>query len=249
MIFYYPLCHLHWQILQNQYFSTTIFKTAAMTMTFWQTFTQGVAISGGLIVAIGAQNAFVLKQGLLKNHIFWVALTCFLCDFVLMSAGVLGFGSLISQSAQATMALSLIGALFLAVYGARALMSAWRGGSLLSTDNQSCHQNQKVNNSRLAIIATTLALTLLNPHVYLDTVVILGGVAASLDFEQKLVFLAGALVVSAAWFFGLGFGARLLTPLFAKAITWRILDALIALVMWSIAISLLIFAHSLWASL
>lgn len=207
-----------------------------------QAFIQGLFVSGGLIIAIGAQNAFVLKQGLLKNHIFWVALTCFLCDFVLMSFGVLGFGSLISQSPMATIALAVVGALFLAVYGFRAMRSAILGGSSLSLDST----EQKT--TLFATIGTTLALTLLNPHVYLDTVVIIGGVAGTLGLDQKIAFLAGSLLVSAAWFFGLGYGARLLTPWFKKAITWQILDAIIALVMWGIAISLGLYAYELYTA-
>lgn len=205
-----------------------------------QAFIQGLFVSGGLIIAIGAQNAFVLKQGLMKNHIFWVALTCFLCDFVLMSFGVLGFGSLISQSPMATIALAVVGALFLAVYGLRAMRSAIAGGTSLTLDNDS------KQSTLLATIGTTLALTLLNPHVYLDTVVIIGGVAGTLGFEQKIAFLVGSLLVSATWFFGLGYGARLLIPLFKKAITWQILDAIIALVMWAIAISLGVYAYELY---
>lgn len=207
-----------------------------------QAFIQGLFVSGGLIIAIGAQNAFVLKQGLMKNHIFWVALTCFLCDFVLMSFGVLGFGSLISQSPMATIALAVVGALFLAVYGLRAMRSAIAGGTSLTLDNDS------KQSTLLATIGTTLALTLLNPHVYLDTVVIIGGVAGTLGFEQKIAFLVGSLLVSAAWFFGLGYGARLLIPLFKKAITWQILDAIIALVMWAIAISLGVYAYELYVA-
>lgn len=207
-----------------------------------QAFIQGLFVSGGLIIAIGAQNAFVLKQGLMKNHIFWVALTCFLCDFVLMSFGVLGFGSLISQSPMATIALAVVGALFLAVYGLRAMRSAIAGGTSLTLDNDS------KQSTLLATIGTTLALTLLNPHVYLDTVVIIGGVAGTLSFEQKIAFLVGSLLVSAAWFFGLGYGARLLIPLFKKAITWQILDAIIALVMWAIAISLGVYAYELYVA-
>ncbi len=160
-----------------------------------QAFIQGLFVSGGLIIAIGAQNAFVLKQGLMKNHVFWVALTCFLCDFVLMSFGVLGFGSLISQSPMATIALAVVGALFLAVYGLRAMRSAIAGGTSLTLDNDS------KQSTLLATIGTTLALTLLNPHVYLDTVVIIGGVAGTLSFEQKIAFLVGSLLVSATWFF------------------------------------------------
>lgn len=206
---------------------------------FTQTLVQGFLVSGGLIVAIGAQNAYVLKQGLLKNHIFWVALVCFLCDFTLLSFGVLGFGTLISQSPLATMGLAVLGAVFLFVYGLRSLQSAIKGESALNLDPQ----NQRQNLSKT--IGTTLALTLLNPHVYIDTVVIIGGVASTLTLDQKYIFLLGAVMASALWFFGLGFGARLLIPLFKKPITWRILDSVIALVMWAIAISLLSYAYSL----
>ena len=201
---------------------------------------QGFLVSGGLIVAIGAQNAYVLKQGLLKNHVFWVVLTCFLCDFILISIGVLGMGSLIAQSVMATIALALVGALFLTVYGFRALMSAFRGNSALSID-----ASPKAT-TLVSTIGTTLALTLLNPHVYLDTVVIIGGVASTLSPDGRWLFLAGALLASASWFFGLGYGARLLIPLFKKPITWRILDALIALIMWLIAVNLAIYAHRLY---
>lgn len=202
---------------------------------------QGFLVSGGLIVAIGAQNAYVLKQGLLKNHVFWVVLTCFLCDFVLISIGVLGMGSLISQSPMATIALALVGALFLMVYGCRAMISALHGGGTLSVD-----ASPKAT-TLAATISTTLALTLLNPHVYLDTVVIIGGVASTLSQDERWVFLIGALLASASWFFGLGYGARLLIPLFKKPITWRILDALIAVVMWLIAANLAIYAYRLYA--
>ncbi|MFB6349122.1 LysE/ArgO family amino acid transporter [Moraxella sp. ZJ142] len=209
---------------------------------FSPAFIQGLLVSGGLIVAIGAQNAYVLKQGLLKNHIFWVALTCFLCDFVLISFGVLGFGSLISQSPMATIVLAIVGALFLFVYGLRALRSAISGSSGLAID--SSQQQATI----AATIGTTLALTLLNPHVYLDTVVIIGGVAGTLTPEQKLAFLAGSLTASALWFFGLGYGARLLIPLFNKPVTWRVLDGIIALVMWAIALSLAMYAYQLYLS-
>lgn len=193
---------------------------------------QGFFVSFGLIVAIGAQNAFVLKQGLLRQHVFWVCLICFLCDFILMSMGVLGFGSLISQSPIATLMLSLMGAAFLFWYGFRAFKSAHQGTSALALDSQ--HQTHTLGKT----IATTLALTLLNPHVYLDTVVLVGSIASPLSLSEKYYFLIGAVLASATWFFGLGYGARLLTPLFKKPTTWRVLDTLIGIVMWAIAFSL-----------
>ena len=195
---------------------------------------QGFLVSGGLIIAIGAQNAFVLKQGLLKRHTFWISFTCFLCDFILISLGVLGLGHLISQSPMASVALAFVGALFLLVYGARAFKSAYMGNSTLHIEPQA-----EDSGSAIKAVFATLAMTLLNPHVYLDTVVIIGGVAGTLALSEKWLFLLGAVFASALWFFGLGYGARLLIPLFKRPITWRILDSLIGIVMWLISFSLI----------
>lgn len=198
-----------------------------------ETVLKGAMIATGLIVAIGAQNAFVLKQGLARHHIFWVALICFLCDAVLMSAGVLGLGTLINTSTTATCSLALLGAVFLFWYGVKAFRSAYQATSYLEAASNA-------NTASLAaVITTTLAMTLLNPHVYLDTVVILGSVAGTLPLQDKYWFLLGAVSVSGIWFFGLGYGARLLLPLFQKPRTWQILDILIGIIMWTIAWGLL----------
>lgn len=194
---------------------------------------KGALISGSLIMAIGGQNAFVLKQGLLKRHIFWVSLTCFVCDFALMSIGVFGLGSIISTNLYASSILAIIGALFLIWYGLRAFLSAVRASSFL--DAQSTKEQMGTISS---VVSATLAITLLNPHVYLDTVVVVGGIAGTLSFDQKIFFLIGALFASGVWFFALGYGARLLLPLFRKAKTWQILDFMIAIVMWWIAYEL-----------
>ncbi|OQX03328.1 MAG: hypothetical protein BWK73_39905 [Thiothrix lacustris] len=194
-----------------------------------ETVFKGAMIATGLIVAIGAQNAFVLKQGLARHHIFWVALICFLCDAVLMSAGVLGLGTLINASTMATCSLALLGAAFLFWYGFKAFRSAYQATSYLEAASNA-------NTASLAaVITTTLAMTLLNPHVYLDTVVILGSVAGTLPLQDKYWFLLGVVSVSGIWFFGLGYGARLLSPLFQKPQTWQILDILIGIIMWTIA--------------
>ena len=198
---------------------------------------KGVLISGGLIVAIGGQNAFVLKQGLLNRHIFWVALTCFLCDMTLMSMGVFGLGSIISFSPYASALLAIIGALFLSWYGLRAFLSAVRASSFLDTVNA-----QTPVGPISAAVSATLAITMLNPHVYLDTVIVLGGIAGTLSIDQKVHFLIGAVLASGAWFFALGYGARLLLPLFRKPRTWQILDIVIAAVMWWVAYELAKFA-------
>ena len=200
---------------------------------------QGFLVSGGLIVAIGAQNAFVLKQGLRCWQVLPIVLTCFLCDFSLMTLGVFGLGTLIGESRVASVALAFIGALFLAVYGARAFRAAWRGGAVMTDDGA-----EAAGSARQAVLLT-LAITLLNPHVYLDTVVIVGGIAGTLSPAAKVLFLCGAVAASALWFFALGFGARLLLPLFRRPLTWRVLDTVIGVVMWAIAFSLLRYAVAL----
>ncbi len=203
------------------------------------TITQGFFVSFGLIVAIGAQNAFVLKQGLLKQHIFWVCLVCLACDIILMSVGVLGLGSLISQSKTTTLILAIFGAIFLLWYGFCAFRSAYHGNTNLLVNDTSDKTSLKQT------IATTLALTLLNPHVYLDTIVLVGSIASPLSDTQKYYFLIGAFGASAIWFFSLGYGSRLLSVLFAKPSTWRILDTLIGVFMWLIAFGLMNYAINL----
>ncbi|HDR1011477.1 LysE/ArgO family amino acid transporter [Pasteurella multocida] len=202
---------------------------------------QGFFVTAGLIIAIGAQNAFVLKQGLLKQNILAVILTCFFCDIVLISLGVLGLGSLISQSTMATVALAFVGGVFLLIYGLKAFLSAYRGNASL----QLAKADKQPQTTLHAIIATLL-ITLLNPHVYLDTVVIIGGIAGTLAFDEKLFFLVGALLVSALWFFSLGYGARLLSRFFQRPVTWRILDLVIGVIMWAIAISLIHYGITLF---
>lgn len=199
----------------------------------------GFLVSFGLIVAIGAQNAHVLKQGLLKQHIFWVCLVCFLCDAILMSLGVLGLGVLIAENRTATLTLAVVGTLFLLWYGFRSFRSAWQGGANLAVSAET--KERSVGQS----IAVTLALTLLNPHVYLDTLVLVGSIASPLSISQKQLFLVGAIAASASWFFGLGYGARLLIPLFSKPRTWQILDSFIGVIMWAIALGLATYAYEI----
>ncbi|MBR6026227.1 MAG: amino acid transporter [Neisseriaceae bacterium] len=185
-----------------------------------------------MIIAIGAQNVFVLKQGLLKQAVFTVAFICFLCDFLLTSAGVLGIGEIFSISPNAAKILSLCGVIFLSYYGFCALLRAIKPTSLTITQGK--------KSSYWKIVAQTLAVTLLNPHVYLDTMVIVGTVGAKLAATQRWTFLFGCISASFLWFFCLAYGARLLLPLFNRPITWRILDGAIAIIMWAIALSLLL---------
>ena len=196
-------------------------------------FTKGFLVSGGLIMAIGAQNAFVLKQGLLKQHIGSIIVICFLCDVLLMSAGVLGLGYVLERVPSLSKILAVLGATFLLWYGFNSLKSAWRGTSHLAVQDTS---QQK---TRHQLMAMALAITLLNPHVYLDTVVIIGGVGGTLSSVEKPWFLFGSLVASIVWFTSLGYGSRLLTPLFAKPRTWQWLDAGIGIMMWWIALELI----------
>lgn len=199
-----------------------------------QAFVYGLMMMGGLIVAIGAQNTFVLKQGLLRQHVLLVSFTCWLCDMLLSAAGVWGLAAFVARLPWLMPVLSLAGGLFLFAYGVFALQRAWRGGSQLAlTQTQSAPAG-----SWRRVLAVTLALTLLNPHVYLDTVILVGSVAAPLPPTDKVAFYAGAVLMSGLWFFGLGFGARLLLPLFRRPATWRLLDTAIALMMFYLGFKL-----------
>lgn len=195
-----------------------------------QTALKGAAISGGLIMAIGAQNTFVLKQGLLRQHVLWVCLTCALCDAVMITIGVMGLGAILSKSPLLSTALTAGGIAFLLGYALRSFYSAFRSNSAIDANAA-----QKAPPALAATIAATLAISLLNPHVYLDTVVIIGGIAATLSPTHKLSFLAGAIASSFLWFFSLGYGARLLQPLFRQPKAWRMLEFFVGCLMLWIA--------------
>ncbi len=192
----------------------------------------GFSLGFSLILAIGAQNAFVLRQGLMRRHVFAVCLACAVSDAALITLGVAGFGWLVTGMPWLAPVMRWAGAAFLIVYGARAAWSAWTGGGALRA---ATGQGAGLRTTLL----TCLALTWLNPHVYLDTVVLLGSVAAQWQ-GALLPFGAGAVTASFVFFFALGYGARLLTPVFARPGAWRVLDVVIALVMWSIAAGLIL---------
>ncbi len=192
----------------------------------------GFSLGFSLILAIGSQNAFVLRQGLRRQHVGAVVLVCAVSDALLISAGVAGFDNLIAALPWFERAMRLLGGAFLAFYGARALISAWRGGEALESSD-----NAQIG-SLWPVLATCLALTWLNPHVYLDTVVLLGVISG--QYPAPVWFAVGASCASALFFFLLGFGARYLAPVFAKPMSWRILDMVIALVMWVLAIKILL---------
>ncbi|WP_345471982.1 LysE/ArgO family amino acid transporter [Glutamicibacter ectropisis] len=190
-------------------------------------FTTGLS----LIVAIGAQNAFVLRQGIRREHVFVTALVCFLSDAVLIFAGVSGMGILVERVPWLLVAARLGGFLFLATYAVFAFRRAIKPDSLKFSG-----ANQKTG--VLAVILTTLALTWLNPHVYIDTMLLLGSVAVSQGAGAKW-FALGAVVASFIWFFALAYAARFLAPLFAKPKAWQVLDLIIGLLMSFFAILLI----------
>jgi L-lysine exporter family protein LysE/ArgO len=189
----------------------------------------GFALGFSLILAIGAQNAFVLRQGLRREHVLAVVLVCAISDAVLIAAGVSGFGALSEAVPGLERIMRYGGAAFLLVYGARAFWAAWRGGAALEAGEGA--------GSLARAVLTCLALTWLNPHVYLDTVVLLGAVSA--QYADRLAFGLGATSASFVFFFALGYGARLLAPLFRRPESWRVLDVLVGAVMWAIAVGLL----------
>ncbi|MFV0359628.1 LysE/ArgO family amino acid transporter [Tropicimonas sp.] len=192
---------------------------------------QGYLLGFSLILAIGAQNAFVLRQGLRREHVVPVVLACSVSDALLILAGVFAFAALSGVMPALVPLMRWGGAAFLLVYGALALRSAWRGGGTLGAARDEAR-------SLGAVLATCLALTWLNPHVYLDTVALIGSISAGFP-DARPGFAAGAITASFSFFFALGFGARWLTPLFARPGAWRVLDLIIACVMWSIAAGLI----------
>ena len=195
---------------------------------------QGFAIGLSLIVAIGAQNAFVLKQGLKKQAVFWVCFVCALSDSILVVLGITGFATVIQLYPELVGFAKWAGVVFLLWYGLQHAIQAFKS-------NQSLHAGSQNEIQLSKIIMVCLALTWLNPHVYLDTVVLIGSI--STQFEQtKLYFALGVITASWFFFFSLGYGARVLIPVFANPKAWKVLDVVIALIMWSIAISLMMTA-------
>ena len=188
-------------------------------------FLQGLALSLGLIVAIGAQNAFVLRQGLRREHVASVVFFCALSDALLIAAGVLGMAQALGERPMVAHALALAGAVFLAAYGWNALRRALHQNGLLANEEGD-------GLSWSSAMAQAAAFTLLNPHVYLDTVLLVGSIGAQQPADLQVWFVAGASSASLLWFCALGFGARWLAPLFAKPRAWQVLDILIGLTMW-----------------
>ena len=192
---------------------------------------RGFALMASLIVAVGAQNTFVLQQGLRREHVGAVVLFCIAADVALMAAGVAGLGAAVGRVPGLTSALTVGGAGFLAWYASGAVRRAIRP-DVMTTDPAGRALPLR------AALGRAAGFTLLNPHVYFDTVLLMGSVSAALAVEQRPGFLLGASLASTAWFVVLGYGARLLAPLFRKPAAWRLLDGAVALTMAALAVLL-----------
>lgn len=191
---------------------------------FWE----GCATGAGLIIAIGAQNAFVLKQGIMKNHVLVTAFICVAIDAFLIALGVGGFGAVLTTSPLLLMIAKWGGVIFLVGYGVRSIWGAFK------THTLSIDRGREKPNLKSSVLMI-LAFSLLNPHVYLDAVVLLGSIGAQFPEDERPFFALGAIVVSFVWFFSIGYGARFLAPLFAKPLSWKILDVVTGVIMLMLA--------------
>ncbi len=197
------------------------------------TLLKGFGTSGSLIVAIGAQNAFVIRQGMMRRHLLMTALLCSVIDSLLIILGVLGFGQLISAYPLLIVVAKYFAIIFLFFYGVVSLKSSLKPKSLENGKEQELPSVKKT-------IFMLLALSLLNPHVYLDTVILIGSIATQQPPDHQIYFTLGAISASFIWFFAITYGSYLLAPFLSKQSSWRIIDGLVALIMWGIAISLMI---------
>lgn len=203
-----------------------------MNQSSYQPLIYGFGLGASLIIAIGSQNAFVLRQGLRREYVFTVSTICFLCDMVLIALGAGGFGTVVASSPRLLVFALWGGAVFLFCYGIRSFRSAVKPGALMAEGEG------KGREGRTAVVAATLALSLLNPHVYLDTVLLLGSLAGRFAGSGRILFALGAMASSFVWFYGVGYGARVLAPLFRRPVAWRILDILVGCTMWGIGFDL-----------
>ena len=195
-------------------------------------FIAGFSLGLSLILAIGSQNAFLLKQGLRKQHVFLACLICAVSDALLILLGVLGFGAVVNQFPAIEKIARFGGAAFLFTYAFYSFRSAWKNTHMLEPAGASSSTLGKT-------VLVCLALTWLNPHVYLDTVVLLGSVSTQYE-EANQAFALGAMGASFLFFFSLGYGARLLSPFFQQPLAWKVLELFVGFIMLSIAVSLIV---------
>ena len=195
---------------------------------------KGFALSFGLIVAIGPQNALVLRQGLRRRHVLAVTSVCFASDSFLIAVGVAGAGTVFALNPVLERVMTWVGITFITGYGLFSFRAAFKPQAITPADMEAAARTSAGRGLKAAVV-TALAFTYLNPHVYVDTMVLIGGVSAQYPAGDKLAFLVGAVCASAVWFYGLGFGARTLAPLFEKPAAWRVLDVGVGLIMLAIA--------------
>lgn len=189
---------------------------------------KGFTTSGSLLVAIGAQNAFVIRQGLKRKHLLLTAFVCSLLDAMLIGFGAIGFGRYISEYPFFLEITKYFAIIFLIVYGCFAFRAALGKNTLKNIEKPAETSTKK-------LLLSLIALSLLNPHVYLDTVILLGSIASQQPIDEQKIFAMGAISASFAWFFSITFGARFLAPFFQKEYAWKMIDGLIAITMWIIA--------------
>ena len=201
-------------------------------------FLEGIALGASLIIAIGPQNAFVIQQGILRQHVFLAAFVCTLVDVVLIIVGAAGFGTLIAIIPSLKTYFLWGGILFLMGYGTLSLISSFKH----PRDKDSLGKNESgySTKNRKSIIITAAGFSLLNPHVYLDTVILLGGLAAQYEIPERNYFAFGAIMASVVWFYGIGYGATLIAPWFESSRGKRILDLVIAMIMFVLAFVLML---------
>lgn len=198
----------------------------------WKIFFNGLGVGLSLIVAIGMQNAFVLKQALLKKHLFLMAILCSVIDAILIFLGTNGISKFLFTHKLTELIFQIAGIIFLFVYGTKAFLSAKKGQKMDLKDRKELTTKQ--------VITTLLVVTIFNPHTYLDHCVVMGSIAANFKEDVRLSFTLGAILASFIWFFSLCYGAGLISKYFQKEIAWKILDFLIGCTMYIIAISLLV---------
>ena len=201
-------------------------------------FLEGIALGASLIIAIGPQNAFVIQQGILRQHVFLAAFVCTFVDVVLIIVGAAGFGTMIAIIPSLKTYFLWGGILFLMGYGTLSLISSFKDPS--SEDSLGKNESGYPTKNRKSIIITAAGFSLLNPHVYLDTVILLGGLAAQYEIPERNYFAFGAIMASAVWFYGIGYGATLVAPWFESSRGKRILDLVIAMIMFVLAFVLML---------
>ncbi|MFL9865930.1 LysE/ArgO family amino acid transporter [Paraburkholderia fungorum] len=203
----------------------------------WLSFSHGAALCASLIVTIGAQNAFVLRQGIMRSHVGKIVALCALSDFILIGAGVGGASVLVERYPVFVHTMLYVGLAYLAWFGINALRRAVRPGHAVLDANAKDAAGTAAPQRAMPIILMTLAFTWLNPHVYLDTFLLIGTAGAREPDGARVAFALGAMAVSGVWFIGLGYGARALAPLFRRATAWRVLDGAIGSMVLLLAVT------------